>query len=124
MGKITVDVCYPEPEVWISGKYSREISIDEIKRLIAHLKSIHGRKLETIKLVYDKRKDGPIATFYLWTHDPRHFKKRFHDETVIVFYHEIRKHVKGKGTITVEEAKEVFIPISEIEELMSKGDDS
>lgn len=115
MGKITVEAWYPEPKVYVKGKYSREITIDTIKKIVANLKSVHGRSLMNIEIMYDKRKDGLVVTPHLWKHDTLSFKNRGYND-IYVFYMPIRKY--SKGTVTVEEGKEVVIPLSEIEELM------
>lgn len=58
MPSIIKEVYYREPEIFVTGKYNRDVSVEQALAIKKGLVERHGVLLSKIAIDYSKRKDG------------------------------------------------------------------
>ena len=94
MPSIITEVYYREPEIFITGKYNRDISVEQALTIKKELVERHGALLCKITIDYSKRKNGVNVTIVLYDSIekvPLHIRHRDSMDDTMIFYSRTNK---------------------------------
>ncbi len=118
MAKKLAEIYCREPDVDVIGKYGNEISIDSAIMMRNHVIQEHGDKVDSVRIEYNKRKDGVIVKWYScdkpefkW-----HLKKDWHDDNYYIDYMKKGEGIYKRYIISGDEIRE--------EKIMKNNDDN
>lgn len=98
---------YPEPNVIVEGKYSRELSVESLLDFLKKAKDDLGIALKEIRVKYDKRKDGVMVTRILYKNGEPDYRFKYNplcDKTEI--FYAATKTEPAKKVVLDENGKE------------------
>lgn len=83
------EVYYREPEIFVTGKYNRDISVEQVLAIKKELVERDGALLSKITIDYSKRKNGINVTITLYDSIekvPFHLRHRDSMDDTMIFY--------------------------------------
>lgn len=94
MPSIMREVYYSEPDIFITGKYNRDISVEQALAIKKELVEKYGALLGKITIDYSKRKDGINVTPMVYKSIekvPLHLHHRDSMDYTMIFYSRTNK---------------------------------